>query len=277
MKSFLKLTNFEFNRFAKILSVILIAVFAIQTIGTIYLSSDYMNRINELIYQDGFSSDQAMGMIGTFSFFAVTNSGFFYGPIFIGIATVLFYIFLIWYRDWFGKNTFIYRLLMLPTERINVYLAKLVTILMITLSFIAIQLISLVIDLRIMKLIVSDTYREDFSVREVLMNNLDTGILFPGTFTEFFLFYGAGITTVAILFTAIMFERSYRLKGIVLGSVYSIIAVVIFFAPVLLNDLLLNGFFYSDEIVYLTITTGTLTLFLSIMTSAYLLRKKIRV
>ena len=36
----------------------------------------------------------------------------------------MIYVFFIWYRDWLGKYTFAYRLLMLPTTRINIYFAK---------------------------------------------------------------------------------------------------------------------------------------------------------
>ena len=37
---------------------------------------------------------------------------------------LIIYVFFIWYRDWLGKNTFIYRLLMLPTARIQCLFGK---------------------------------------------------------------------------------------------------------------------------------------------------------
>ena len=45
----------------------------------------------------------------------------FLGPIALCIAALIIYVFFIWYRDWLGKNTFAYRLLMLPTDS-NEYL-----------------------------------------------------------------------------------------------------------------------------------------------------------
>ena len=73
---------------------------------------------------------------GTLSFFDITQSTWFIGPIALCIAMLIIYVFFIWYRDWLGKNTFIYRLLMLPTNRLNIYLAKATTILLFILGLV---------------------------------------------------------------------------------------------------------------------------------------------
>ena len=59
------------------------------------------------------------------------------------IVALIFYCFIIWYRDWFGKNTFAYRLLMLPTSRLNLYIAKATTILLFILGLLADTVIAL--------------------------------------------------------------------------------------------------------------------------------------
>ena len=46
------------------------------------------------------------------------------GPIALCVVVLIIYVFFIWYRDWLGKNTFIYRLLMLPTARIQCLFSK---------------------------------------------------------------------------------------------------------------------------------------------------------
>src|SRR5699024_9336266 len=173
-------------------------------IGTVYEANNYMDMIERAMQEDLLSEEAALGMYGTFSFQRIMSTAWFYGPIFIGVASVLFYIFFIWYRDWFGKNTFIYRLLMLPTERVNIYLSKLVTILMMTLSFIAVQLLALIGEIQVMKWIVPSHFLQELSVRGVLRSNIDTGLLFPGSFLEFVLYYGAGIILVAVVFTSIL-------------------------------------------------------------------------
>lgn len=275
--NFIKLTNFEWNRLAKLLAVLLALVFAIQLGGTIVESNVYMEQVNSAIKEDGMSEEQVLGTYARFNYLNISTSAWFYGPIFIGVASVLFYIFFIWYRDWFGKNTFIYRLLMLPTERINVYLAKLATILMMTISFIAAQLIFLRFNMQVMKWIVKDPFREDMGIREIILHNIDTGILFPRTFTEFVLYYGAGIMFVAVVFTAILFERSFRFPGIIMGGVYVLAATLVFLGPVMINELALNHYLFAEEVALLTILSGMVVMAASIGTSSYLLRNKIRV
>src|SRR5699024_77857 len=202
--NFLKLVNFEWNRLAKLLAIVLVLVIGIQFAGTIYKSNSYMSRVNGEMQNGGVMEEHALFVFRPIIFLDVSDSAWFYGPIFIGVASVLFYIFFIWYRDWFGKNTFIYRLLMLPTERVNIYLSKLVTILMMTLSFIAVQLLALIGEIQVMKWIVPSHFLQELSVRGVLRSNIDTGLLFPGSFLEFVLYYGAGIILVAVVFTSIL-------------------------------------------------------------------------
>lgn len=277
MKNYIKLLNFEMNRIAKLLGILILFIFGIQMIGTIYLSTDYMNEANEMMLKDGYTADEVTQVIGQFSFVNVIFSVFFTGPIFIAIAFVLFYIFLVWYRDWFGKNTFAYRLLMLPTERVNIYLSKLTTIFLITLSFVSMQLILMPIEMQIIKWIVSEQFRVDLKIAEVFSYSIDTGVLYPPTFFEFALNYGIGIVCVAVIFTAILFERSYRFKGILFGIVYGIISGIIIISPVIFNKYLLNHYFYTDEIIILIIISTVIVLALSIAIAHYLLRNKIRI
>ena len=83
------------------------------------------------------------------------NSGWFGIPIIFCIAMLMIYVFFIWYRDWFGKNTFIYRLLMLPTERITIYFSKLTAILFFVLGLVALQIVLMLIEIQIINSIVS--------------------------------------------------------------------------------------------------------------------------
>ena len=124
---------------------------------------------------------------------------------------------------------------MLPTERVNIYLSKLTTIFLITLSFVSMQLILMPIEMQIIKWIVSEQFRVDLKIAEVFSYSIDTGVLYPPTFFEFALSYGIGIVCVAVIFTAILFERSYRFKGILFGIVYGIISGIIIISPVIFN------------------------------------------
>src|SRR5690625_1417433 len=86
-------------------------------------------------------------MYTTFSMMDVAHSLWIMVTIAIGVAAILFYIFFIWYRDWFARNTFIYRLRMLPTSRMNIFFTKVATIMLTVFGLVAFQLLLLNVDI----------------------------------------------------------------------------------------------------------------------------------
>ena len=124
MKRYLKLVNFEFNRFLKLYLVLLGITILSQIIGVIVESRSYLNRANEIMYKDLIPKNEFLENYGTMSFSTISWSPWFMGPIFLCGIALMIYVFFIWYRDWFGKNTFSYRLLMLPTARITCVFSK---------------------------------------------------------------------------------------------------------------------------------------------------------
>jgi hypothetical protein len=277
MKNYVKLVNFEVNRIAKLFAVLLGITFVVQMIGAFVESTKFVNRANENIYEEMMSKAQFIETFGHMSFLEIVRSVWFVGPIALCIAGVGIYIFFIWYRDWLGKNTFIYRLLMLPTSRLSIFFAKITTILIMTLGLVAVQLIIMPIEMLVMKGVVPDEFRADMGVQEVLSSLPELLIIIPSSMTELILTYGAGLLAVSILFTAILMERSFRWKGIVAGLIYSIIAVVVLILPLLLQEFVLNGFFYPIELLVLEIVMGLIVLAASIMMSGFLLTKKVTV
>ena len=277
MKSYLKLVNFEFNRFAKIFAVLLGITLVVQIAGVIVLSKIYLNMANEKIYEEFMPKAEFLLNYGQMSFLAVIRSVWFLGPIALCIAGVGFYIFLIWYRDWFGKNTFIYRLLMLPTTRLNVFYAKITNILLATFGFVAFQLILIPIETAVFRWMLPKEFRVDMNVKEIVSSMPELQILFPNNFLEMILFYGAGVLVVSILFTAILFERSFRWKGIFVGILFSLVAVAVFISPILLQEFVLNDYFYPLELFVLEIVMGLIVLAGSVWMSGFLLNNKITV
>jgi cellulose synthase/poly-beta-1,6-N-acetylglucosamine synthase-like glycosyltransferase len=277
MKKYLKLVNFEFNRIAKLFAVLLGITLVTQIVGVIVVSKDYLNMANEKIYDELMTKAQFLENFGQMSFLQIVRSAWFVGPIALCIAGVAFYIFLIWYRDWVGKNTFIYRLLMLPTTRLNIFFAKITTIMIMTFGLVAFQLILLPIEMLVMKAMVPNEFRADMSVIEIVTSIPELSIIIPGSILELILFYGAGLLGVSILFTGILMERSFRWKGIFAGLIYSALAVVILISPLLLQEFVLNGYFYPAELLVLEIVMGLMVLAASIWMSGFLLRKKITV
>ena len=56
-----------------------------------------------------------------------------------------------------------------------------------------------------------------------------------------------------IVFTAILFERSFRLKGIIYGILYCAGSVFIFLAPILVDAFMLQDYFYPMELFFMEV------------------------
>lgn len=276
MNRFLKLVNFEFSRFLKLYLILFGITVLVQIVGVIVEARRYVGKANKAIYEDLLSKSDFISQYGTMSFFNYSGSVWFMGPIVLSGVTLLIYVFFIWYRDWLGKNTFSYRLLVLPTARLNIYLAKATTILLFVLGLIALQLILITIELQILQWLVPEEFHVDFPIAEV-SNFHYLNILFPMTIADFILIYGVGIVGVCVVFTAILFERSYRLKGIFFGILYAAVSILVFFAPILVNEFILGNYFYANELFYMELGTCLLTLAGAIWIGNYLMNKKIRV
>lgn len=276
MKRYLKLVNFEVNRFLKLYLVLLGITILSQIIGVIVESQAYLNRANAAIYKDLIPKSEFIQQHGTMSLFNITHSAWFMGPILACGVVLIIYVFFIWYRDWFGKNTFSYRLLMLPTARITIYFAKATTILLFVLGLVALQLLLLPVESKVLQLMVPSEFRTDLPIHAIT-NSPNLSILFPNTFIEFVLYYGGGMTAVFIVFTVILFERSFRMKGIIFGIVYCATSLLVFLAPLLVNEFMLNSYLYPKELFFLELAAGLIVLACAIWIGHFLLKNKIRV
>jgi hypothetical protein len=277
VKNYLQLVNFEFNRIVKLFTVLLGITFVAQMIGVVVQSRSYLNLANEKMYKEMMPQAEFLESFGQMSFFQIAKSSWFFGPIALCVAGVAFYIFFIWYRDWIRKNTFIYRLLMLPTSRLNIFFAKITTILIMTFGFVAVQLIMIPFEIMVLKAMVPNEFRLDMGVMEVVTSIPELTLIFPSSIMQFIFHYGLGLLAVSVLFTGILFERSFKWKGILAGLLYSAIAVVVLILPLLLHEFVLNNFFYPIELFVLEIVMGLLVFAASIWVSGFLLKKKVTV
>ncbi|MGE8206483.1 hypothetical protein ACQKP0_18395 [Heyndrickxia sp. NPDC080065] len=276
MNKFLKLVNFEMNRFRKFFLILLGITLTLQFVGVVVESMIYTNKAKQLMNEQSMTAAQYVQDYGHMAFTHIINTLWFLGPIAICSVAITFYIFLIWYRDWFGKNTFIYRLLMLPTSRLNLFLSKAITIFLLVLGLIAFQLIILPLENAVLKGIVPSELRYDLELREILSVKYINFII-PSSFFEFFLHYGTGLIAIFVIFTGILFERSYRLKGIVIGILYTIGAAIVLFSPYLVEMIFHKNLLYPIEIFVLLLITGVIVLLGSLYISGYLLKKKVTV
>lgn len=277
MNRYLKLVNLEVSRVAKVLFGGLAALFIIQMIGVWITSNQYMSRANEAI-MNGESVQSIVDNYSYMSMLSFSDKIYFIGPIALCVGAVFFYIFLIWYRDWSGKNTFIYRLLMLPTARLSVYFAKATAIMIIIFTMVAAQMVFILIESSFMELLTPAEYLKEATISQMASYNIYLYYIIPGTFTEFILYYGGGFIVLTVLFAAILMERSFRWKGLFLGLIYIAFAVFLTLSPIgVLIMLDKADYFYPSEVVYMAIASSMVTGALSVWISHYLLNKKVTV
>ncbi|ATP41090.1 hypothetical protein CSE16_14080 [Solibacillus sp. R5-41] len=276
MKNYLKLVHFEVNRFFKLYVIIMGLTIVSQIIGVIFESKAYLENTKRIMFENQLSFSEFIGEGYRGSpFDQFVNSGWALLPVFMCIVILMLYVFFIWYRDWFAKNTFIYRLLLLPTNRLTIYFAKMTTILLFVFGLIALQLILIPIELQIMNGIIPVDYRTNFSIYELFYFDLWT-MLYPTTFMKFILSYGVGLICVAVLFTSILIERSFRLKGIFFAIVYGVLSFFVLIVPIFLMSLYPN-YFYPLELLTIAFIISSIVLGIAIWLASYLLKYKITV
>lgn len=166
---------------------------------------------------------------------------------------------------------------MLPTARINLFFAKATTIILGFLGVMALQIILLFIHQKIIKMIVPMDLRTDLSLEEMISTFDYERILYPFMGFDFLINVIVLVTAVFVIFTMILFERSYRLKGIFFGIIYGVIAFCVFFSQAIALILMERNYFYPFESLLLQILLVVIVIGTSIYLSHYLLRKKITV
>jgi hypothetical protein len=199
-------------------------------------------------------------------------------PVLLSIAVLILYVFLIWYRDWVGRDTFIYRLLMLPTARRHIYMAKATAILMFVFGMVSFQLVLLPVENMIFNLIVPSEMRVASFFTDVISANPGLDLLLPRNFNQFLFSYGLGTIAVLAIFTAILLERSYRSLGIVYAILYLFLCFIAVMFPVTTLGLEnAAAYLYPVEIVAIELVMCALVLIISVWLGFRLLAKKITV
>lgn len=274
MNHYIKLVNFEVKRFSKLFLSLIIAVVAAQITGAIITSLHYVDNAEKTMLREQMTVSDYIQNYGAYSMQNFLFSEYFILSVVFAAALLMIYVFFIWYRDWLGKSSVIYRLLMLPTARLNVYFAKFTTILLFVFGLLGIQIILLEVVKQIIRSIVPEQLHLDQSI--IYMYSSDVlEILYPNSPLQFIFYYGLGAALIAIIFTAILFERSYQLKGIFFAMIYIVISVIVIMLPVIVQKI--TDYFYLNEIVLMTIGSSILAIALAVYLADYLLRRKINV
>lgn len=277
MKHYLQLVNFEINRFMKLYLLLAIFVGVVQTATVIFEASSYMQIVKSRVSR-GMTPEQFINENWRFSLAEVVYTNGFMFPIIIAIAGLVFYMFFIWYRDWYARNPFVYRLLTLPTDRMNVYFAKLTTIMLTVFGMLAFQIIMLGFYRQLVEWIVPVVYRENLSIGLIVNSSIYLRMLIPNSFPEFITIYIKGLAVVIVAFTIVLMERSYKWIGLVLGIVYAAVALILYALPIIIQYAIYNNsYLYYAELYWLEMGILALIVVVSLVISNYLIKRKVTV
>lgn len=277
MKHYLQLVNFEINRFMKLYLLLAIFVGVVQTATVIFEASSYMQIVKSRVSR-GMTPEQFINENWRFSLAEVVYTNGFMFPIIIAIAGLVFYMFFIWYRDWYARNPFVYRLLTLPTDRMNVYFAKLTTIMLTVFGMLAFQIIMLGFYRQLVEWIVPVVYRENLSIGMIVNSSIYLRMLIPNSFPEFITTYINGLVVVIVAFTIVLMERSYKWIGLVLGIVYAAVALILYALPIIIQYAIYNNsYLYYAELYWLEMGILALIVVVSLVISNYLIKRKVTV
>lgn len=188
--------------------------------------------------------------------------------IILGIAVMfcLIYCIVIWYRDFVGKNKTAYTLFMLPNNKFAIYISKAMTIVVMIYGVIITQILSWIIDANIIKILCNiDIYQ----IKYAALNLARPRYLIQPYLLDFIMIDVIGvILAVLVIFTAIMIQRSFKIKGMVLGIIYTLASIVIYV-------FLIPYAGYSDKILVLHSIYYIALFTISTTLSYYLINKKI--
>lgn len=220
MTHYLKLVHMEIFRFRYFLLGMMLVTAIMQHV---VISIAALNEMEKRL-DPGWNQSNSIFQNGkmSFSYIMFNNIQPLYAlPVLLCMMTLILYVFLIWYRDWFGRRTFIYRLLMLPASRKYIYLSKLTAIFIFVMGMIAFQVVMLNTEQVLFNMIVPNEMRVSSTYADAIETNIVLAVLLPRHFDQFICSYGLGMIGVMVLFTAVLLERSYGRLGILYASIYA--------------------------------------------------------
>ncbi len=275
MSSFIKLVNYEVSRFWKVFLSLVAIIFIFQLAFV-----SFKSVVQVAVYEEGLklmTKQEVIENYGRLELSSIYNSMGMFLTIALGVISLLIYSLFIWYRDWFNKQPLVFRLYTLPVERMSIYYSKLVSLLLFVFALLGIQLILLKINQLIVKVLVPIDFRYDESVYETIRNTDYLNTLLPDSVTGFLMTYLLGSLLLIVIFTNVLFERSYKWLGILMATVYSVLALGLYFSPYILNEVYFNNYLYESEVFYIQSALVLALMLASLLIGRYLMTKKVTV
>ncbi|QHT60360.1 hypothetical protein GXP70_10680 [Paenibacillus lycopersici] len=279
MNRYLKLVHWEVTRLWKLLAALALITALLQCAGIAYETHKYIGQVNDHVELSKSTIAAYVQTNGKLPFTQMIGRAglWMYAPIALCIGGIALYIFLIWYKEWFGKNAFIYRLLTIPTARGNIYFAKLTAILVFVSSLVAFQIMLLPLERSLFAAVGGDELFAGSSIYDAVQYNRLLSVLIPPTFTDFVVYYGTGTIAVLICFTAVLLERSYRLRGILAAAIYMVAICLFMTIPLWLPGHLTVNYFYDSELFFIETALGVIVGAVTVWLGLRLITRKVSV
>ncbi|WP_018659114.1 hypothetical protein [Allofustis seminis] len=281
MKKFFNLFAFEYNRLTKILFPGLLIALGIEGAALCTKVYQYTRSVKHVLLSNPtLSTDEVLTQVnGQFSVGGFFESPFLFFPL-LGIAAIfVFYAIYTWYRDWFGKNTFIYRLLMLPVPRLFVYCAKVLAFLVGGLTALMAQFLAFYLFEKIVILLVAPEYLDPTPITLFITSIMPSALFYSNEVIDIVSLFLSSISFLSVLFTMILAERSFRMKGLLAGALLfgAYLASYVFVSTHSLFYTVFHFYLLPSEQLMGTLLVHTVWLILSAFISRYLLEQKVTV
>lgn len=269
-----KLLQFEFNRLWKVLIGLILFNMVVQPLGVIWSTYRYFNR--------DVSAGTTLEMPGTvaraLAFNEVTQSGIVTLAILFTVFALIFYTFYTWYREWYGKSRFSYRLMMIPGNRMQVYFAKLLALYIGVLLLVALQIVLLTVGNWIFEWVLSEDVIRPIHLFELYYWNAFGNEIFLPVLQIMINRYVMGFMTLNIVFVGILLERSFGLAGFISGLAFYLISLIGSVAVIsVIGGQAYKWYLFYDEALYMMYGIMVLYTLICIGISHYLINHRLRV
>ncbi|MBY2476749.1 hypothetical protein KWV16_07620 [Clostridioides difficile] len=232
MKDLMKLFEFELKRNIKNYVFIIIFCCSFVILNIVNNLNNYNYIIENAVKKEQLTkigdTIETANIIGFSSFRNIMSSTDLW--FIFGIIVCICYAFFIWYRDFDGKSKSIYTLIMIPKNRINIYISKLLNILFLVYSYTIIFTITLFI---ISKLLPNYMLGDIASYGFIQETIYKLKILLPYSFEILLVEYiFLLIGCVSVVFTSILINKSTYKLSTLISFMFLVLEILIFIISV---------------------------------------------
>ncbi|WP_214843524.1 hypothetical protein [Exiguobacterium sp. s150] len=169
------------------------------------------------------------------------------------VAAMLLYSFWIWYRDFQGRGTFMMRLLLIPQQRMLVFVAKLATMTLMVLGLLSVQWIALKLQyISFTEWFDSQMIPVRGTFEHAIRSDGTLYVMYPASLVNFLIHQMLVVLVILFIFTFVLMERSLWQRTLWAPILAMLMLGMLIVVPVTVFFFLENRLF-MDEMVFVVI------------------------